>query len=195
VTVDTITVVKPTDDDRRREKVYRLLIVVLVGVLVATWVAVVWLIQGKNTAQDDAAKAEKDTAQYAAGPDAQAAAERILGQMISYDYRNMDDEYVWTKYLGNDDLRKDYVEKIVPGFRKLVRSTQATADGKIVQSAYNIVGDDQVVVLAFIRQKLTDKDHQDGLIAEQWASLTMVPDHDEGWLIDKVDIVSVPPPS
>jgi hypothetical protein len=193
--VDSVTVVTPTDDDQRREKVYRLVILVLVAVLVATWVAVVWLIQGKNSAQDDADKAEKDNASYAAGPDAQAAAERILDQMISYDYRDIDSEYVWTKYLGNDDLRKDYEEKIVPGFSKLIRSTKATADGKIVQSAYNIVGDDRVVVLAFIRQKLTDKDHKGGLIAEQWASLTMVPDDDEGWLIDKVDIVSVPPPS
>ncbi len=37
-------------------------------------------------------------------------------------------------------------------------------------------------------------DNKDGVIAEQWASLTMSRDGD-GWLVDEIDIVSVPPPS
>jgi hypothetical protein len=185
----------PVDPDQeQREKLYQLIIVVAVGALIATLVAVVWLIQGKNSAQDDRDQAEEDLAAYASGPEAQAAAEEILGEIISFDHRDMEDEYDWTKYLANDDLRSDYEDNIAPKFRKVILRTKATADGEIVQSAYNIVDDDTVNVLAFVRQRLTDVDNKDGVLAEQWASLTMVRDGD-GWLIDKFDIVSVPPPS
>ena len=83
------------DDAQQREKVYRLLIVVLVGVLVATWVAVVWLVQGKNSSRRRTTSTETKES-FAAGPDAQAAAEGILGEMISFDYRDIGDEYDWT---------------------------------------------------------------------------------------------------
>ena len=179
------------DDPQQREKVYRLLIVVLVGVLVATWVAVVWLVQGKNSVDDDL---EETKDSYAAGPDAQAEAERILGEMISFDYRDIGDEYDWTKYLGDDELRGEYEDRIIPRLTKLIRRTKATAEGEVVQSAYDQLDEDHVDVLAFIRQNLTDVDNKDGVLAEQWASLSMSRDGD-GWLIDKVDIVSVPPPS
>ena len=114
--------------------------------------------------------------------------------MISFDYRDIDDEYDWTKYLADDELRSDYEDHIVPKLGKVIARTKATADGEVVQSAYNTVDDDHVNVLAFIRQKLTDVDNKDGVIAEQWASLTMSRDGD-GWLVDDIDIVSVPPPS
>jgi len=184
---------KVAEDGQQREKVYRLLIVVLAGVLVVTWVAVVWLVQAKNSADDDLDKTKES---YAAGPDAQAAAERILGKMISFDYREIADEYDWTKYLGDDELRTDYEDNIVPKLAKVIRKTKAAADGEVIQSAYNTVDDTTVVVLAFIRQKLTDLDNKDGVIAEQWASLTMTRgDKNDDWMIDMIDIVSVPPPS
>ena len=34
--------------------------------------------------------------------------------MISFDYREIDDEYGWTKYLGNDELRDEYEDTIIP---------------------------------------------------------------------------------
>lgn len=177
-----------------REKVHRLVILALVGALVATWVSVVWLVEGKSSVEDDLAEAEDDLASYAAGPDAQAAAESILGEMISFDHRDLDDEYEWTSYLADSELRADYEDDIVPRLSKVIRRTKASADGEIDQSAYNIVDEETVNVLAFIRQRLTDVDNRDGLIAEQWASLTMVRD-DGDWLVGKIDIVSVPPPS
>jgi hypothetical protein len=195
-----VSVERPDQGDRlgpeleQREKVYRLIIVAAVGALVATLVAVVWLVQGKNSTQDELDRAEEDLASYVAGPEAQAAAESILGEIISFDFRDMDDEYDWTKYLADDDLRSDYEDDIAPRFRKVILRTEATADGEIEQSAYNIVDEDTVNVLAFVRQRLTDVDNPDGVIAEQWASLTMTRDGD-GWLIENIDIVSVPPPS
>ncbi len=187
-----MSVEKVVDEgQQQRERLYRLLILVLVVVLVVTWAAVVWLLQGKNSAEDDL---EDTKASYASGPDAQAAAERILGEMISFDYRDIDDEYAWTKYLADDELRGDYEDNIIPKLRKVITRTKATADGEIEQSAYNTIDGDTVTVLAFIRQKLTDVDNKKGVLAEQWASLTMGRDGDD-WLIDNIDIVSVPPPT
>lgn len=185
----------PVDPDQeQREKVYRLIIIVLVAALIATFVAVVWLVQGKNSTQDDLDDADGKIEAYAAGPDAKAAAEDILGEIISFDYGDMDHEYDWTKYLANEELRADYENNIAPKFRKVILKTKATAKGEIQQSAYNIVDEDNVNVLAFVRQRLTDIDNKDGVIAEQWATLSMIRDGDE-WLIEKIDIVSVPPPS
>ncbi len=86
--------------------------------LIVTWVAVIWLVQGKKSAEDDLTETKES---YASGPDAQAAAERILGEMISFDYRDIDDEYDWTKYLADDELRSDYEDHIVPKLGKVIR--------------------------------------------------------------------------
>lgn len=178
----------------QREKVYRLTIVVLVGALIATWVAVVWLIQGKNTADDEVDKSEDELAAYTAGPDAQAAAERILGEMVSYDFREMNSEYEWTKYLADDDLRTDYEDRLTPKLEKVIRKSKSSAEGDVVRTAYNILDEDQVQVIAFIRQKLTTAQDRKGVIDEQWTSLTMVRDGDE-WLIEKITPFDVPPSS
>jgi hypothetical protein len=167
------------------------ILIVLVAALVVALVAAVVFLQGKESAEDDLEKAEKASQ---VGPDAQEAAERILGEMISYDYKDIDDEYSWTKYLGNDELRDTYETKILPRLAKLIKGTKASAEGEIVESAYNLEDDGKVTVLAFVRQELTDAQHKKGALADQWASLTMVRDGDD-WLIDDVDIVSVPPPS
>ena len=144
----------------QREKVYRLLIVVLVGVLVATWVAVVWLVQGKNSAEDELDETKES---YAAGPGRPGRGRGILGEMISFDYREIGDEYDWTKYLGDDELREQYEDTIIPRLSKLIRRTKAAAEGEVVQSAYDQIDEDHVDVLAFIRQKLTDIDNKDGV--------------------------------
>lgn len=185
---------KAADDPQQREKLYRLVILVLVGVLVATWIAVVWLVQSRNSAEDKLDKAEHDNAAYTAGPDAQAAAERILGEMISYDYREIDGEYAWTKYLADDDLRTDYEQRLTPKLEKVIRKSKSKADGEVAQSAYNILDEDHVQVIAFIRQELTTAGEKKGVIDEQWTSLAMVRDGDE-WLVEKITPLNVPPPS
>jgi len=189
-----MSVEKVEDDGQQRENLYRLLIVVLAGVLIASWVAVVWLVQGKNSAEDDLDKTEKEVESYAAGPDALAAAERILGKMISYDYREIDHEYEWTKYLADESLRSDYDDRLVPKLRKVIKSSQSTAEGTVVEAAYNILDEDQVQVIAFIRQKLTTKADKRGAIDEQWTSLTMILEGGD-WLIEKITPLNVPPPS
>lgn len=180
-------------DQQQREKVLRLVILVLLGTLLATLVAVVWLVQGKNSTQDELDKAEEDVAAYAEGPDALAAAEQALGEIVSYDYRDLDDEFTWTKHFTGD-LRAEYEDDLVPTFRKVIRKFQMTAKGEVAESAYDIVDSGKVQVIAFVRQNLANKDDRKGVLDEQWTSLTMVREGDT-WLIGTITPLNVPPPS
>jgi|GEM_PF-4288254 len=183
------------EDEQQRERLYRLVIVALVGVLVATWVAVIWLVQGKSSAEDDLEQAERENAAYAAGPDAQAAAERALDEILSYDYREIEDEFAWTSRF-TDELRSEYEGDLVKDLRKLIERFETVARGEVVESAYEVAGD-EVQVIAFIRQRLTTKADRKadraGVVDERWTELTMVRDGDD-WLVAKIDPFNIPPP-
>ena len=190
-----MSVEKVAEDEQQREKLYRLVIVALVGVLVASWVAVIWLVQGKSSAEDDRERAEKENAAYAAGPDAQAAAEQTLDEILSYDYREIDDEFEWTSRF-TDELRSEYEGDLVKDLRKLIGRFQTVARGEVIESAYEVAGD-EVQVIAFIRQRLTTKADRkadrEGVVDERWTELTMVRDGDD-WLVAKIDPFNIPPP-
>lgn len=190
------------DDDRKQgEKFYSVVVGVPFGALIGIVVvlvlglgAAIWLVQARNSAQDDLERVEAENEAYAAGPDAQAAAERILGEMISYDYRDIRGEYAWTEYLADDELRSDYEDRLTPKLAKVIRKLKSSAQGEVVQSAYNIVDEDQVQVIAFIRQRIRTATDKKGVTDEQWTSLTMVREGDE-WLIGEVTPLDVPPAS
>jgi Mce-associated membrane protein len=182
------------DDQEQREKVYRLFIIVLTGALVATLVAVVWLVQGKNSTQDDLDDAEEELASYTAGPDAQAAAEEILVVMTTYDYRETDDlAERWTKYIGNEDLKDQYEKQLVPDLVKVAKLTRTVAEGEVETSAYNLVDEDHVNVLAFVRQTIRSKEDPKGVLDEEWFSVDMEREGGE-WLVEQIRPYDVPPP-
>lgn len=185
----------PVDPDQeQREKLYRLIIVVAVGALIATLVAVVWLVQGKNSAQDDLDETEEELAAYTAGPEAQDAAEEILGVMTSYDYRKTGDLAArWTRYIGNEDLKEQYEDELIPDLVKAVKATKTVAVGEVETSAYNLVDEDHVRVLAFVRQSIKTERDPKGVLDEEWFSLEMVRVGDE-WLVEEVRPYDVPPP-
>jgi len=182
------------DDQEQREKVYRLFIMVLTGALVATLVAVVWLVQGKNSTQDDLDEAEQELASYTAGPDAQAAAEEILVVMTTYDYRETDDlAERWTRYIGNEKLKDQYEKQLVPDLVKVAKLTRTVAEGEVETSAYNLVDEDHVNVLAFVRQTIRSKEDPKGVLDEEWFSVAMEREGDE-WLVEQIRPYDVPPP-
>lgn len=192
----SVVSVERTDDDRlQRERLHRIVVIVLVGALIATWVAVVWLLEGKDSAEDDLAKAEDDLASYSAGPEAQSAAEEILLVMTSYDYRRTEGlADRWTQYIGNEDLKDKYEKDLIPDLVKAVKLTKTVAVGEVESSAYNLVDEDHVNVLAFVRQRIKSKEDPKGVLDAEWFSVDMVRDGDE-WLVEAVRPYDVPPPS
>jgi len=182
-------------DGRSQEQLYRIVILVLVAALVVTGCVVIWLVSEKNKANDEVADLQEEVDSYAAGPEARDAAEAILQQMISYDYRDIEDEYVWLDDFSNEDLRRRF-EKRVGNLAKVIRLTKVKAEGEVVHSAYTTIDSTSATVLAFVRQRLVTPEDKQGSIAEQWTTMEMVRE-DEGseWSVDGIEIVTVPPPS
>lgn len=179
-------------EGRSQEQLYRIVILVLVGALVVTGCVVIWLVSEKNKANDEVADQGAEIEAYAAGPEARDAAEQMLLEMTSYDYRDIDDEFAWLDNF-DDELRARFSRRVVPNLEKLIRRGKLSAKGEVVQSAYNTIDADTATVLAFVRQELSAKGRKQA-VEEQWTTLTMVRDGD-GWLIDDIDIVTVPPPT
>jgi hypothetical protein len=181
------------DAPQNRERLYRSLVLALVVVLALTWGAVVWLLSGKSKAEEDLEAAERKVDAYAAGPEARDAAEALLEEMVSFDHASIDTEYQWLASFS-PELRAEYEDEKIPSLRKVIKLTKAEARGEIVETAYETSDPEHVTVLAFIRQRITDARNRRGLVEEQWATLKMGRSDGE-WLIDDIDIVSVPPPS
>jgi hypothetical protein len=177
------------------ERRYQLAILVLVALVLVAVVLATWLVSKKNTAEDDLKDAQDKLATYAAGPEARDAAEDDLREMISYDYRHVDDEYAWLDRIGNAKLRSN-IQKQTRKLAKVIKLSKVTAKGTIVNSAYNTIDENTATVLAFVRQTLSSPLDKNVRVAEQWTTLKMTrEDADSPWLIDDMDIVNVPPPS
>lgn len=179
--------------ERRYQLVIIVLLVVLLAVLFAPSVGLVWVTSEKDTANDDLDKAKEDVATYAAGPEARDAAEKMLVDMTTYSYKDIDDEYSWLDNFASDDLRKRYAKQI-PKLKKIIKASKASADGEVKESAYNTIDEDTATVLAFVRQELRTKGQKRTTVEDQWFTLKMVRDGD-GWLIDDLDLANVPQPS
>ncbi|KAA1416363.1 hypothetical protein F0U44_18755 [Nocardioides humilatus] len=183
---------KGESPDNSVERRYQLAILVLVVIVLVGAVSSVWLVSKKNSAEDDLKDANEKVATYAAGPEARDAAEAMLLDMLSYDYKSIDDEYSWLDNFTSDELRKRYAQQI-PKLKKIIKASKASAQGEVVSSAYNTVDDDSATVLAFVRQVLKANGKKSA-VEDQWTTLKMVRDGDD-WKIDDINIVSVPPSS
>lgn len=189
-----MTSVTPVATDRGpRERGYRLAILALVALLLVAMIAIIVLVTSRASKVDELEDAEGKIATYEAGPSARDAAEEILLEITSYDYRELDKEYAWLDSFATDELRTRYADQ-VPRLKKVIRLSKATAEGEVVQSAYETRSSSEVTVLAFVRQAIRDSVNKRAVIEEQWATLEMVLDDGE-WLIGNIDLVTVPPPT
>ena len=117
--------------------------------------------------------------------------------MLSYDYRQLDDDIARATPYFTDD----YADK----YRDLMRGADPQAQsGKLVVSAEAIAtgivrsGDDRAEILVFVNQDSSRAGTENEPL-KMWVTMTMV-DEGDGWLIDemKVDTVAtelVPRPS
>ena len=180
-------------ETRSPERTYQLVILALVAALVVAGFVVVWLVSERNKANDEVAGQADEIEAYAAAPEARDAAEEILLEMLEYDHREVEDEFDYLDRFG-EKLRERYQGRAVPNLRKIIRRGRLTAEGEVVQSAYNFVDADSATVLAFVRQRIFAEAAKRPLLEEQWTTLKMRRDGDE-WLVDDIDLVTVPPPS
>jgi hypothetical protein len=116
------------------------------------------------------------------------AAERVVVNWLTYDYRTYRDDMTWITKSGTPKFRKEFSAEALEGMRKrLIGPRQLVSRGRVVNSAATTTDADHVKVLLFTDQTLTDKEiREDGtapLHARSGVELTMVR-MDGTWLVD-----------
>jgi len=178
-------------DDRpatAQDRTYRAVIVVLVAALAAAAALAVWsFLRDPGTERGSA-----DSATLADLAAAEESARDLLVDMTTYDFRELDDEYAWLDRLTDADLRARMEERVAD-IGEVITAGKVTARGTVERSAYRANEDGSVTVIAFVRQRITDRSNDGRKLEEQWATLTMVRDAGD-WLVDDIELSDVPQP-
>ena len=175
------------DDDREP----RLLPLWAVGVAcVLALVAVVGTIWLSLRVDERVERRERADAREQGAQQAAAVAEEAVAPVLSYDYRQLDDDVATATPYFTDDYADEYrsvIEELGPQAKsaKLVVQGEAIATG-IIRS-----GDDLAEILVFVNQASS----RDGTVNEplkMWVTMTMVHEGDS-WLIDKMKVDTAVP--
>jgi hypothetical protein len=116
------------------------------------------------------------------------AAERVVVNWLTYDYRTYRNDMTWITESGTPKFRKEFSGEALEGMRKrIIGPRQLVSRGRVVNSAATATDADHVKVLLFTDQTLTDKDiRKEGaapLHARSGVELTMVKVGGR-WLVD-----------
>ncbi len=162
-------------------------LLIIAGVLaLAAIVGTVWVWQQPGADGDsDRFDDRENAAQQAA-----SVAEEAAGPVLSYDYRQLDDDIARATPFFTDQYADKYrslMEELTPQAQsgKLVVAAQAIATG-IVRS-----GDDRAEILVFVDQASSRAGTENEPL-KMWVTMTMV-NEDDGWLIDEMKVDSVLP--
>ncbi|MCX6401285.1 MAG: hypothetical protein NTX33_15315 [Propionibacteriales bacterium] len=134
------------------------------------------------------AKVQELTAQDAAADEALAAAKTLLVEITTYSWKEGDHEFDWLDKIAGDELREKLAPN-VPDLQKAIVKGKVTAEGQVVDSAARVVDPEQVEVLAFVDQAITDETNKDIKIEEQRVSMTMKL-IDDDWLVERLELLS-----
>jgi len=170
------TVTDPADAPRERD--WKRIAVVLAALLALAIVACVGLAVSRAQSQG---RVDADRT-------ATRAAERVVVNWLTYDYRTYRNDMKWITDSGTPKFRKEFSGEALEGLRKrIVGPRQLVSRGRVVNSAATATDADHVKVLLFTDQTLTDKDiRTDGgepLHARSGVELSMVKVGGR-WLVD-----------
>ena len=151
---------------------------VLAGLLAVALVACVGLAVSRAQSQG---KVDADRT-------ATRAAERVVVNWLTYDYRTYRNDMTWITKGGTPKFKKEFSAEALEGMRKrIIGPRQLISRGRVVNSAATAKDADHVKVLLFTDQTLTDKEiRKEGtapLHARSGVELTMVR-VDGSWLVD-----------
>jgi Mce-associated membrane protein len=148
--------------------------VAVITLIVVTATAIVW------TREPSAASVESDARA------AQAAAERAVVPILSYDATDLDaSKAAATPYLTSD-YRKEY-DKLFDGIiAQNAPSTGTVLTADLLRSGIVRSGSDRVQVFALINQTRTNKKDKEPQIYKNWVTITMEK-VDGDWLVAKLD--------
>jgi Mce-associated membrane protein len=114
--------------------------------------------------------------------DAQAAAERAIVAIVSYDYRSLDDDQAKAASYMTEDFQKDY-ESLFGVIRENAPETKTIISTDVVASSIVRSGDDRVQVFLFIDTPTTNAQSTEPEVYKNQVTVTMEQVGDE-WLVD-----------
>jgi len=113
---------------------------------------------------------------------AQAAAERAVVPVLSYDARHLDESKAAAEQYLTGDYRSEY-DKIFEGIiRQNAPSTGTVVKARLVRSGIVRSGDDRVQVFLLVNQTRTNKQDEQPQIYKNWVTMTMEK-VDGDWLV------------
>jgi hypothetical protein len=175
---DAVTEPTSAPNGAQGERNWKRISVVLAGLLALALVAAVGLaVSGADS------KGRIDAERTAV-----RAAERVVVNWLTYDYRTYRNDMSWITESGTPKFRKEFSPDALEGTRKrIVGPAQLVSRGRVVNSAATVTDADHVKVLLFTDQTFTDKDmREEGaapLHARSGVELYMVRVDGE-WLVD-----------
>jgi Mce-associated membrane protein len=114
--------------------------------------------------------------------DAQAAAERAIVAIVSYDYRSLDDDQAKASAYMTEDFGKDY-EALFAVIRENAPETKTILTTDVVASGVVRSGDDRVQVFMFINNPRTNAEITTPEVGRNQVTVTMEKVGDD-WLVD-----------
>jgi len=161
-----------------RERNWKRISIILAGLLVVALVGCVALAVSRSHSQG---RVDADRA-------ATRAAERVVVNWLTYDYRTYRNDMTWITKSGTPKFKKEFSAEALEGMRKrIIGPRELVSRGRVVNSAATAADADHAKVLLFTDQTLTDKeirkDHTAPLHARSGVELTMVR-VDGTWLVD-----------
>lgn len=160
------------------ERNWKRISLVLAALLLAAIVGCIALAVSRSHSQ---ARIDADKA-------ASRAAERVVVNWLTYDYRTYRDDMAWVAKSSTSKFRKEFSAPALEGLRKrIVGPRQLVSRGRVVNSAATAKDGDHAKVLLFTDQTLTDKEMRKKrtapLHARSGVELTMVRVNGT-WLVD-----------
>ncbi len=167
-----------TRESAPRERNWKRISQVLAGLLVLALIGSVALAVGWSRSQG----------RIDADRTATRAAERVVVNWLTYDYRTYRNDMSWITETGTKKFKKEFSAVALEGMRKrIIGPRQLVSRGRVVNSAATATDADHVKVLLFTDQTLTDKEIRKAgtapLHARSGVELSMVR-VDGTWLVD-----------
>lgn len=147
--------------------------VVVVGLVVAGVVG--WRALGERQALLDAAV------------DAEETGRTIATQMLTYDYRSLDEDFSWVERDGTEQFAETFAAS-VESVSEIAEATAATSSAEILGSGVHVVAPDEATVLVAIDSAIAQPTRA-APIQERWRIQLDLVLRDGRWLVDEITLL------
>ena len=119
-----------------------------------------------------------------ASKEATTAAKKAITEMVTYDYRTVEEDFKWVNRAGTKSFQEFFTQASGKS-KELIVELQATATGSVIDAAPKLGTTSKVQVLLFVDQLIKSKDDPEGKLDQTRVAMWMVK-QDDRWLVSKL---------